>query len=104
MDEQHKRRIRSSKAKKEAAPRIVKRDNTDINDIKSWPPGTFMVFNNADTQAVTGGMAPRFIGLGIVVANDGMFHIRVVWGSNCKHQYLEYDVRTLNRNVIFHVA
>ena len=82
----------------------VKRDNSNINEIKSWPPGTFMVYDNSDHRSVTGGMAQKHVGLGIVVANDGMFYIRVVWGSNCKHQYLEYDVRTLNPNVIFHVA
>ena len=73
----------------------------NIKNIKAWPPGAFMVFDNRQSRAVTGGMAEPFVGLGMVVANNGVDRIRVLWGANCARAFLEYVVEQLNPEVIY---
>jgi hypothetical protein len=88
----------------------------DITDIKSWPPGTWMRYDNthavhtelakcygkfvADIAVVT--HKSRHIGRGIVVANDGISEIHVIWDDGCTKQHCKYDVKFLNADVIFH--
>lgn len=83
---------------------FVKRDNKNIHKIESWPPGTFMVFDNSQVQSVIDGREKKHVALGIVVANDGDSKLRVLWGANCGRPYCEYHVFGLNPNVIFHMA
>jgi len=104
MSELHKRRIRSSTAKKDVMKDWAKRDASNIRLITSWPPGTFMVYDNTMMESVQAGRERKHTGLGIVVANDGVSRIRVLWDSGCSRQFLEYHVEALNPNVIFHMA
>ena len=77
----------------------------DIHDIKTWPPGTFILYDNREEcrKRMDARIVPHQ-GIGLVVANDGEHMIRVVWGGNCREVYLTYDVRHLNDAVIFHVG
>ena len=74
----------------------------DIHNIRSWPPGTFMVIDQRD-EWKRRGSPPNikpFVGLGMVVANNGVDRIRVLWGANCRDAFLEYEVARLNPDVI----
>ena len=71
-----------------------------IRNIESWPPGAFIVYDSRKTTLVNKGIVPAFVGLGVVVANDGIDRIRVIWGANCRDAFLEYTVSTLNPEVI----
>jgi hypothetical protein len=72
-----------------------------ITSVAAWPPGSIMVFDNSGAlaNAGSGDQKPHF-GFGIVVANDGKGKIRVLWDAKCSRQFLEYDVKHLNPNVI----
>jgi hypothetical protein len=79
----------------------------DIHDIRTWPPGTFILYDNRKHVAgwkkfLSTSEAVEHVGIGIVVANDGINTIRVVWGANCEKPYLEYNVTSLNASVIRH--
>lgn len=92
------------------------RDNSNINEILSWPPGTLMIYDNAGilptyksgcTHPVTGQYVPNpdrdpnaHFGRGIVVANDGVDTIKVLWDAGCKQRLCTYSVRQLNQRVI----
>ena len=60
-----------------------------IHEIDAWPPGELMVYRSA-----------WFCGIGIVVSNDGVSQIIVMWDSSCKKRLSHYDVVSLNPNVI----
>ena len=78
--------------------RLGPRRPRDVRDIRTWPPGTFMVYDNREVP----GMIYRdmHVGLGMVIANDGHNRIRVIWDVTCDQPYLEYDVSSLNPHVI----
>lgn len=69
----------------------------NFKSIKHWPPGALM---SIDTRRVGGTMT----GVGVVVANDGVLTIGVMWASNCLHAYKTYDVRLLNMKTIERVS
>lgn len=82
----------------------------NIFDIKTWPPGTLMGFDNRDqlrrypTETKRAGYTPH-TGIGIVVHNDGVKIIHVVWDSNCKDAFSEYNVSNgLNPQVIYRIG
>lgn len=77
-----------------------------IHDVKSWPPGEFILIDQREEWKRMGSPASLkpHVGLGMVVANDGKNQIRVLWGSNCSSQYVEYRVDRLNPVVIYHVG
>ena len=91
----------------------------DDRDIKSWPPGSVMIFDNSMTVLrksdegmimITGSTTPKtptkisgsHYGTGIVIFNDGVKTIKVLWDAGCKEQLCTYDVGMLNYNVIHH--
>jgi hypothetical protein len=76
-----------------------------LHDIKTWPPGEFILIDQNEEWKRMGSPAHLrpFVGLGMVVANDGVSQIAVLWGGNCKDGYTEYDVTTLNEATIYHV-
>lgn len=79
----------------------------DVKDIRTWPPGTFILIDTREVAKTLKGLSmltPKiepFVGLGMVVANDGKSQIRVIWGANCKEAYKEYNVDDLSRQTIF---
>jgi hypothetical protein len=77
-----------------------------LNDINNWPPGEFIMIDQNDEWRRRG--SPRdiapFVGLGVVVANDGIKRIAVLWGSNCRDTYVEYSVDRLNPATMYHVG
>lgn len=106
MNGKKKRYIRSDRSKKEAvaaARTWPEKRRKNIHDIRSWPPGTFMLYDNRNVAFVNEKTLHIGIGIGMVIANGGVSRIRVVWGSNCRDPYLEYEVGGLNGMVIHHV-
>lgn len=71
----------------------------DIHDIMSWPPGEFI----RRARAVPSTRVKPSFGLGMVVANDGVSRIAVLWGGDFNEMYGEYDVAKLNGAAIAHV-
>lgn len=73
-----------------------------INDIESWPPGTFMKFEAVERIKVKNGniQVRTFKGIGLVVSNDGISQIAVIWGSNCAKMFNVYDVTALNARTV----
>jgi len=80
-------------------------EEKSLHDIKSWPPGSFILIDqNAEWKRMG---SPKhlkpFVGLGMVIANDGVSQIYVLWGANCKDWFTEYHVKTLNAATMYHV-
>lgn len=69
----------------------------DTQDIKTWPPGALMLHDNRPL----GGTRTD---IGVVVANDGIRTIAVVWDASCFHSYREYDVKVLHPDSIARVG
>jgi len=69
-----------------------------LNDINTWKPGDFMVFDNSTLLKEHDPRIHR--GLGVVISNDGTSKIRVMWDPKCKLTLSEYHVPGLNVNVI----
>ena len=91
--------------------RHKKRLTKDVNDIRSWPPGTFILFDNREELRrlygpMYGTPNTMFHGLGMVVANCG-HEIHVIWAANCHKPYQQYvvdvDGHAFNPKVIHHV-
>lgn len=100
-----RKHIRSSTVKKDVL-RSWSHAEKSIHNIKSWPPGAFILIDQRKEWERMGSpshLVP-FIGLGMVVANDGVSQIRVVWGANCKASFVEYNVETLNTATMYHVG
>jgi len=104
-DSTDKRKIRSSRAKKEIYDlKRSQRRSKDIHDHRSWPPGTFMLFDNREQAISIGRPDVGHMGLGIVVANDDTGCIWVLWASNCKVPLAKYQCDTLTTECVFHVS
>lgn len=71
----------------------------DVNDIRAWPPGALMMFDNTKIAGTL-----KHVGLGIVVANDGCKLIDVMWDASCFVPFMQYDVPRLNPRVISRVG
>lgn len=79
----------------------------NINDIKTWPPGAIMLFDNREQvkkQFKSDSRVKPHVGFGIVLANDGEGTIWVIWDSNCRDMFTEYFVKSLNTLVISRVG
>ena len=77
-----------------------------IHDIRSWPVGEFIAYNTHKEwkrQGSPSDIVP-FDSLGMVISNDGVDRIAVIWGSSCRHSYMVYQVGSLNSIVIYHVG
>jgi hypothetical protein len=83
-----------------------------VQDIKSWPPGSTMCYDNRDLMRqllnekhITQKQHDEQVhfGLGLVVTNDGKQIIHVVWDNVSNEKFKEYDVRFLNPLVISRV-
>ena len=77
-----------------------------LHDIKLWPPGSFILIDQDEEWKRIGSPAhlKPFHGLGLVIANDAVSQIWVLWGANCKDGFTEYNVATLNEKSIYHVG
>lgn len=64
--------------------------NLDVRDIKTWPPGSLMLYYVKDLHT----------GIGIVVFNDGA-QIGVIWDNKSNVQYSLYNVEKLNSETVF---
>jgi len=85
-----------------------------IRDIKAWPPGAVMIFDNqsqidmlTETERymlmrVNGQLPEAHTGRGIVVSNDGLKEIVVMWDEGCKQRICHYNVYELNLQVVRH--
>lgn len=82
----------------------------DIHDIKTWPPGAVMLFDNRveleklRKEDLSSTDAVPHVGFGLVVANNGSGRIQVLWDENCARRYLMYEVRMLNPKVISRIG
>jgi hypothetical protein len=56
--------------------------------------------NSNEVERIGDRNIKRFTAIGMVVCNDGVNTIWVVWSNNCHDQFKEYDVRYLNPRVI----
>ena len=72
----------------------------DIHNINTWLPGTQMVFDSASGKSTDGNVrTTRFQAIGIVIANDGINTISVLWPEHCKNRFITYNVTSLNGKV-----
>lgn len=71
----------------------------NVCDILNWPPGALMRFDNTRISVLRG-----HVGLGMVVANDGVNTIHVVWDAGCKEPFKGYEVSSLNPLVVSRVG
>lgn len=82
----------------------------NIQTIKAWPPGAFMMFDNraaverARKEDLSMPDVRTHVGVGVVLANDGAGTIWVLWDSGCRDMFTEYNVKTLNPNVISRIG
>ena len=75
----------------------------DIHDIKTWSPGALIMIDTHKLYKFTPGDSSRFVAVGMVVANDRVNTIRVLWPDSCKEKFKVYNVNDLNPAVIYHV-
>jgi len=90
--------------KKELLAEFLKANSdwTKLADVRLWPPGMLMVYDNR--HILSPGAPGRHCGVGIVIANDGVQTIRVLWDAGCSEQYKSYDMDAgLNPAVIYRV-
>ena len=72
----------------------------DIYDIKTWPPGSMIIFDNSRFfNKLDDTFRRRYVG--IVISSDGDKHITVLWNSN---QLRELDIEGFNINFIKRVT
>jgi hypothetical protein len=77
----------------------------NIHDIRLWVPGSLIVFDQTEMwKQISFPNTEPFVGLGMVVANDGVLRIKVLWGANCKKTLSDYNVALLNDDAVYHIG
>ena len=76
----------------------MKEKNVDwpINTIEAWPPGAMMRFSTSSSFDGRMTTLKKFFACGLVVANDGIEKIIVLWPDNCRERLKTYYVANLN--------
>ena len=69
----------------------------NVNDVMTWPPGSRMIANIVTKK----NERLRFLRFhGMVVSNDGINRISVVWSAPAHAPFCTYHVAFLNKDVI----